>query len=48
MRLTILGYSLLNHIPIRLSLAVDQALSLQQLDIFNAFLYGDLDEKVLI
>ena len=38
----------LNLIWVFLSLVVNKAWSLHELNIFNAFLYGDLDEQVLM
>ena len=38
----------LNSVRVLLSLAVNQAWSLHQLDISNAFLYGDLEEYVFM
>ena len=38
----------LNSIRVLLSLAVNQAWSLHQLDVSNAFLYGDLEEQVFM
>lgn len=35
-------------IPLLLSLAVSNNWSLQQLDVFDAFLHGDLDEPVFM
>ena len=38
----------LNFVRVLLSLAVNQACSLHQLDVSNAFLYGDLEEQVFM
>ena len=38
----------LNSVRVLLSLAVNQAWSLHQLDVSNAFLYGDLEEQVFM
>ena len=38
----------LNFVRVLLSLAVNQAWSLHQLDVSNAFLYGDLEEQVFM
>ena len=38
----------LNSISIILSLAVNHGWSLCQLDVFNAFVYGDLTERVFM